>query len=69
MDRAKIIRLEGSALKELVDSLTNPSRKPYLLRVYESNGQVKFKVNESCWSPPLGHSEKQHDLALQEALR
>lgn len=57
----KIIEVEGQELQMLLKELVARElrghwhNKPYKLRVCIEGNGVKFKINESTWSPALGH--------------
>lgn len=50
--------VEGEALAELLDELAHVAsrlrQQAYRLRIAVDGGQLKLKVNEETWTPPLG---------------
>ena len=65
--KMKIIQIEGSELKNLLENLkpeNTRARMIYKLRVSVEGDNVKFKVNESTWSPPLGELDPQSEYAV-----
>jgi hypothetical protein len=52
-----IIAIDGAALKLLLRELTSDP-PPHTLRVWMDDGGAKFKLDNSTWSPPLGHVDE-----------
>jgi hypothetical protein len=56
-----IIEIDGKELQALLAVLKRPGCTR--LRVHTDGEHAKFKVNESVWSPPLGHLDPRCEAA------
>ena len=50
----KFVELSAVEAQQLRDELLSVNLSLYKIRVYMDDNNVKFKVNEHMWSPPMG---------------
>jgi hypothetical protein len=65
-----IIEIEDADLTSFIYGQLGLQRQEvYKLRVCIDGGTVKFKVNESTWSPPLGHLDPMCRAAARQRVQ
>jgi hypothetical protein len=52
-----VVVIDGAHLHLLLREL-NSDPPPHSLRVWMDDGGTKFKLDNSTWSPPLGHPDE-----------